>query len=216
MIAVGPIGRDPAQRLARDELSRAIYHRQSAPQAIAHFISSLLAKVFDGISQVTPGGGWTVVALVALVVIIVGVIVARIGPLAPSARRSVPLLDAGTRPLTARQLRDASAGSAAEGDYSNAILQRLRAIATSLEERGVLPPDAGRTADELAAQAGRLFPARGGDLAVAARLFDQVRYGDGTGTPDGYERLRALDDALTRLSPAGAATPMATAAGAPA
>ena len=60
--------------------------------------------------------------------------------------------------MTARQLRDASAACAAEGDYSTAVLQRLRAIATSCEERGILVPDAGRTADELAMQAGALLP----------------------------------------------------------
>ena len=54
----------------------------------------------------------------------------------------------------------------------------------------------GRTADELAAQAGARFPGHAADLAAAARLFDQIRYGGGAGTRDGYERLCALDAAL--------------------
>jgi hypothetical protein len=146
-----------------------------------------------------------------LVVIIVIVIAVRLGPLKPAARRAVPITDAGTRPLTSRQLREAAEASAAAadaarastgmGDYTTAILQRFRAIAVSLEERGVLVPDAGRTADELATQAGRLFPRQAAGIAAAARLFDQVRYGDGVGARDDYEEIRQLDDALGQVRP---------------
>ncbi len=201
MIAAGPIGRDPAQRLARDELSRAIYHRQSLPQAVGHFALTLLQRFFDAVSQVTPGGWWTVVALVALAVAAGSAVAVRLGPLARSARGAGPARDPGSRAQTARQLRDASAASAAEGDYSTAILQRLRAIVASCEERGILAPDAGRTADELATQAGASFPGQRAGLAAAARLFDQIRYGDGAGTLDGYERLRDLDATLATLQP---------------
>jgi len=201
VIAAGPIGRDPAQRLARDELSRAIYHQHSISQAVGHFLLSLLDRFFGAASHVTPGGWWTVVALVALVVAACAAVAVRLGPLAGSARGAGPARDLSSRGLTARQLRDAAAASAAAGDYSTAILQRLRAIVASCEERGVLAPDAGRTADELATQAGARFPGQGADLAAAARLFDQIRYGDGTGTRDGYTRLCDLDDTLTALRP---------------
>lgn len=207
MITAGPIGRDPAQRLARDELSKAMYHpRQSIPQLIVHAINSFLNWLFSHASQATPGGGWTLLALAALVVIAIALVVGRVGPLAPAARRRVPVLDPGIA-LTARQLRESAQACAAEGDFSTAVLQRLRAIATSCEERGILVPDAGRTADELAAQAGALFPGQRGHLADAARLFDQVRYGEGTGTQAGYERLRALDDELAQQAPARAGVP---------
>ncbi len=201
MIAVGPINRDPAQRLARDELSRAIYHQQSLPRAVGHFVLTLLQRFFEAASQVTPGGWWTVVALVALAVAAGGAIAVRLGPLARSARGAGLARDPGSRAQTAWQLRDDSAASAAEGDYSTAILQRLRAIVASCEERGILAPDAGRTADELATQAGASFPGQRADLAAAARLFDQIRYGDGVGTPDGYERLRDLDATLVTVQP---------------
>lgn len=201
VIAAGPIGRDPAQRLARDELSRAIYHQRSLPQIVEHFVSTLLQRLFGDASQVTPGGGWTVVALVALVVIAGAAVVVRLGPLARSARGTGPARDPGSRGWTARQLRDASTASAAEGDYNTAILQRLRAIVASCEERDILAPDPGRTADELATQAGARFPGQRGGLAAAARLFDQIRYGDSDGTFDGYTRLRDLDTTLTALQP---------------
>lgn len=217
MITVGPIGRAPAQRLAREELSRAIYHQQSVPQAVMHFVLSLLQRIFGAAGQVTPGGWWTVVALVALAVAGGAAVAVRLGPLARSARGAGPARDPGSRARTARQLRDASAVSAAGGDYSTAILQRLRAIVASCEERGILAPDAGRTADELATQAGARFPGQRAALAAAARLFDQIRYGDGVGTLDGYERLRDLDATLAALQPeptTGQAATGARAAGA--
>lgn len=202
--SAGPIARDPAQRLARRELSKAVYHQTSVPQEIIHAIESFLARIFSGVSQGSPGGWWTLIALAALIVLVIAAIFARTGPLARSARRAAPLRDPGGRALTARQYRSAAEKAAGEGDYSAAIVQRLRAVTLSCEERRVLAPDSGRTADELAAQAGARFPGHADELAGAARLFDQIRYGDGTGTREGYQRLRDLDDALSRTAPASA------------
>jgi Domain of unknown function (DUF4129) len=193
VIAIGPIGRDPAQRLARQELSKAVYHRTSVQRFIAEHILTFLRSLFANASRVTPGGWWTVVALASLAVLVVVVIAVRLGPLARSARRATGLHDPGARPLTAAQLREHAVASAAGGDYGTAILHRLRAIAAGCEERAILPPQAGRTADELARQAGLAFPGHAGVLAAAARLFDQVRYGGDSGTRDGYELLRDLD-----------------------
>lgn len=198
---IAPIARDPAQREARRELSRAVYHQISVSQKILDAISSFLERLFSGASHASPGGWWTLVALAALAVGIIAVILTRTGPLARSARRAPLMGDPGGRPLTARQCRAAAEDAAAEGDYSTAILQRLRAIALGCEERRVLVPDAGRTADELAALAGARFPAQAAELAEAARLFDRIRFGDGTGTRDGYERLTDLDATLARLAP---------------
>lgn len=210
VIAAAPIGRGPAQRLARRELSKAIYHHTSIAQTVINAIERFLHRIFSGGSQLAPGGWWSLIALVALMVAVAAVIAMRVGPLAGSGRRGAgAALSAGTRPLTARQLRDESAATAAEGDYSTAVVQRLRAIAVGLEERGALIPDAGRTADELAVQASALFPGHGAALTEAARLFDRIRYGYGTGTPAGYQRLRDLDDALASsgAGASGAETP---------
>ena len=85
-MAVSPVGREAAQRLARVELSKPIYHQQSLSQAIGHWVSSLLNSLF-GASSVTPGGWWTVVALAALAVAAAALVAARLGPIARSARR---------------------------------------------------------------------------------------------------------------------------------
>jgi len=202
VIASAPIGRGAAQRLARDELSKAIYHHpQPLLARVIHYVESLLDRFFSAASSATPGGWWTLVALAALVVAAVAVIAVRLGPLAKSARATGPAWDRGSRAMTARELRDASAASAAGGDYSTAILQRLRAIVAFCEERGILTADAGRTANEVAAQAGARFPGQHPDLVAAARSFDQVRYGGGVGTRAGYERLCALDATLAATPP---------------
>jgi hypothetical protein len=203
VIGAGPVGRDQGQRLAKAELSKAIYHQESVPQVILHAIGAFLQWIFGEASQATPGGGWSVVALIGLAVVIVAVIAARVGPLARPARRATPLVDPGARALSARELREAAEASATAGDYSAAILQRLRAIAASCEERGLLVPDVGRTANELAARLGTRLPGQRASLAAAAALFDQIRYGDGVGTPEGYQRLRELDTVVGRMGPGG-------------
>jgi hypothetical protein len=200
-----PIGRDAARRLAQQELSKAIYHpRVSLPQWIINTIREILRRFFHAASGSTPGGSWTLIALAVLAVLVITTVLVRIGPVARSARQKHPVL--GSEKLTAAQCRDRAEEAAARGDYSTAVLERLRAIATSFEERGVLPPDAGRTADELAAQAAARFPGNRAELADAARMFDQIRYGDGTGTAAGYQRLRDLDDALARHGTLAAAS----------
>ena len=207
MIASGPVGRGAAQRLARDELSKAIYHQpESLPARITHYVATLLQRLFSAAGSVTPGGWWTAVALEALLVAAGTVIAARLGPFARSARMTGPAQDRGSRARTARELRDASAASAAGGDYSTAILQRLRAVVAACEERGILPPSASRTANELAAQAGARFPGQYAELVTAASGFDRILYGGGTGTLDGYERLCALDAALAASQPVIAVT----------
>jgi len=201
-MAVSPIGREAAQRLARSELSKPIYHQTSLSEEIRHWVSSVLGGLFAGASSVTPGGWWTVVALAALAAAAVAVVVARLGPVARSARKTGPALDPGSRAMTARQLREAAAANAAAGDYAAAIVARLRAIAAACEERGIMTRNAGQTADEFAAVAGARFPGHATSLVAAARLFDQVRYGGGAGTRDGYEWLRQLDETLASQQPA--------------
>jgi hypothetical protein len=207
VIGAGPVGRVQAQRLAQHELSKPVYHHTSLLSRALNAVSGFLDRIFSDASQATPGGWWTLVALIAVIVAVIAVIVVRLGPVAGSGRRRTSALrDPDGRPRTARRLREESATAAAEGDYATAILQRLRAIATGCEERRVLVPDAGRTADEFAALAGARFPAHAAGLRVAVAEFDHVRYGGGSGTLDAYERLRTLDETLDRLSPATVGT----------
>ena len=195
------IGRQAAQRLARHELANDVYHpHQSFWRWLLSSVERLLTWLFNASNNVIPGGWWALVAVAALVVVLVVVTLTRLGPVRRSRRRRGGLLASGTG-LTAGERRARAAGYASAGNFELAMIEALRAIASGLEERGVLVPDPGRTADEFAAQAGRLMPAHAAALAGAARSFDDVCYGGQPGSRAGYEQLRDLDTALLATTP---------------
>ena len=109
--------------------------------------------------------------------------------------------------LSARDHRENAERQAAAGDFTAAIVESVRAIAVDLEERGVFPARVGRTADELAAEASRVLPDHAAGLRDAARLFDDVRYGERAGTAAGYERLRDLGTMISAARPAAGPLP---------
>src|SRR5690606_30430874 len=78
---------------------------------------------------------------------------------------------------------------------------RLRAVARDLEERAILDPMPGRTAAELAADAGRELPGLADELAAGARLFEDVTYGEMPGSAEGYARLVRLDEQVAAARP---------------
>jgi len=189
---VPPVGRQAAQRLARAELSKAIYHPQPSLTArVLHAVASWLGTVFRATQQL-PGGWWAIVTLIAVAVVVASIVLARIGPLARAQRRARELAGPA-RPLTASDHRIAATRLAEAGDFAGAICERVRAIAAELDERGVLRPLTGRTADEFAAEAGQALPPYAADLRGAALLFDEVRYGQRAGSRPGYDRVTELD-----------------------
>jgi Flp pilus assembly protein TadB len=190
------------QRLARSELAKAIYHPQgSLVRRVLHAISALLGRLFHTTSGL-PGGWWAVVTLAACAVIVTAVVRARIGPVARSARRAAELAAPGLA-RTASEHRAAGQRLAAAGDFAGAICECVRAIAAGLNERGVLAPRGGRTADELAAEAGRALPQYDAELRAAAQAFDEVRYGQRPGSRAGYERVANLETRIRARSAAG-------------
>jgi hypothetical protein len=205
------VGRAEGQRLARAELSKGIYHPS---ESLAQRISDWINRLLNSRGPAGPGGWWSIVVLIALVIIVVAVVMHRIGPVARSrAARTGPVLSG--RQLSARDYRELAERLAAAGDFTGAIIESLRGIAVGLEERGVVPPRVGRTAAELAAEASQAVPGQAAGLAAAARLFDDVRYGERKGTAAGYQQLRDLDAALRSARPAAAGQALATAGLAP-
>src|SRR5690606_2815683 len=110
-----------------------------------------------------------------------------------------PLLE--RRPSTAADHRAAAGRHAAAGQWAEAIRERLRAIGRDLEERVILDARPGRTADELAIEAGAVLPEHAERLREGARIFNDVWYGDRPGTEEGYATLTALDEALRAVKP---------------
>lgn len=194
----GAVSRRAGQHLARSELSKAIYH-PGVPVAVR--IEDAIARLLGRVGVAGPAGWWAVIALAALAVLAVAAVLGWIGPVARSRRLATgALLSAGQ--LSARDHRLEAESRAAAGDFTTAIIESVRAIAVDLEERGILPPRVGRTADEIAAEASRALPGHAAGLRAAARLFDDVKYGEQAGTAASYRRLRDLDAGLRAARPA--------------
>jgi Domain of unknown function (DUF4129) len=152
-------------------------------------------------------GAFGIAILVAVLALVIAVILVRMGPLARRRRlRPEPLFPSGQR--TAAEYRAAADAAAAGENWSAAVVERYRAIVVGFEERGLLDPRPGRTADEAAAEAGAVFPGLAADLTVASRVFDGVRYGGREATRADDTRMRGLDDqaGAARPGPGGPTT----------
>ncbi|MGW5419261.1 DUF4129 domain-containing protein [Streptomyces sp. NPDC003943] len=196
------IPRVPAQEAAERELSKPLYH-ENDPSLLQRALDRFwdwIGGLFDAAAGATPGGVVGVVAVVLVVIALVAALWWRLGTprRAPSGGGDA-LFDEG--PRTAAEHRAAAARHAAAGQWNQAVQERMRAIVRSLEERTLLDPRPGRTADEAAAEAGRSLPAHADGLRSAARAFDDVTYGARTADEAAYRRIEQLDTALERTKP---------------
>ena len=189
-LAYGPlVGRLQGKQLAQRELARAIYHPSLASRLAARFMKWLESLVLH---TSTGGLNWPAVILLGVSFL---ALLGAVGYIAGSARidRRYRSAVVNGKPMSAAEHRSAADGFAAAGDYQSAIIERVRAIAVDLESRQILPPRPGRTAAELGAETALAIPAEATALAHAARMFDDVRYGDHPGSQDGYQQVRDLD-----------------------
>ncbi|MFE8971783.1 DUF4129 domain-containing protein [Streptomyces albogriseolus] len=194
--------RDPAREAARRELSKQMYHEndpswlQRALEAFWDWVDELLGAA----STATPGGALGLVVIVVAVLVVVAALWWRLGTPRRRPVTAPALFD--DRPRSAAEHRAAAEAHAAQGHWNQAVQERMRAVVRALEERALLDPRPGRTADEAAAEAGRALPAHTDRLRTAARDFDDVTYGGRTAGEDTYRRLAALDGDLERTRPA--------------
>ena len=195
------LDRAAAARAARDELAKQIY-REAGPSLterllrwVLHYISALL----DRAAGVSPGG---YVGLVGVVIVVVAIAVALrlgVGPMLRASTTETALFVG--RPRSAAEHRAAADAHAAAGRWAEAVRDRLRAIITGLEERTLLEPRPGRTADEAAADAGAVVPDCAADLRAAARVFDDIWYGARPADATHDALLRGLDDRVRSSRP---------------
>ncbi|MCX5226557.1 DUF4129 domain-containing protein [Streptomyces sp. NPDC006553] len=196
------ISRVPAQEAAERELSKPMYH-ENDPNLLQRVLDRFwkwVGDLFDAASGATPGG---VIGLVVVVLFVIAAVAAlwwRLGTphRAPGTTGDSLFADG---PRTARDHRTAAARHASAGRWNQAVQERTRAIVRSLEERALLDPRPGRTADEAAAEASRSLPAHADELRLAVRVFDDVTYGGRTAEEPAYRRIEELDAALERARP---------------
>ncbi|WP_413761222.1 DUF4129 domain-containing protein [Streptomyces sp. MMBL 11-3] len=193
--------RDPAREAARDELSKGMYH-ENDPSLLQRALNAFwkwVGKLLDAASSATPGGGLGLLVVVLAVAALAAALWWRLGTPRRTPARTAPLFD--DRPRSAAEHRAAAEAHAAQDHWNQAVQERMRAVVRSLEERALLEPRPGRTADEAAAEAGRTLPAHTDRLRAAAGDFDDVTYGGRTAAPETYHRLVRLDGDLERTRP---------------
>lgn len=198
------LGREAAQQAAREELAKQVY-RDAGPGLVERLLRWLVERagdLLDEVAGVSPGGYAGIAVLVLLLVAAAVAIRLRVGPLGRQQESERALFVGGER--SADQHRAAAEAHAAAGEWAEAVRERLRAVVRSLEERAVLEPRPGRTADEAAAEAGLSLPSCAGDLRSAARLFDEIWYGGRPAGRESYSALRDLDRAVRSARPAAA------------
>ena len=196
------LDRAAAARAAREELAKQVY-REAGPSLTERLLRWTLEQIshlLDRAAGVSPGG---YVGLVVVVVVLLAIAVALrlgIGPMLRTSTGETPLFVGRAR--TAAEHRAAADAHAAAGRWAEAVRDRLRAIITGLEERTLLDPRPGRTADEAAADAGAVVPECAADLRAAARTFDDIWYGGRPADATHDAQLRGLDDRVRASRPA--------------
>lgn len=202
MTAVPPLvpGRDEASRWAAEELAGPPY-RDARPgwleEAWRQFVDWL--RSLDG--SAGAGGSNIVPLLLVTALILIAVAVIAVRPRRNARRRDERDVFDAEALLSPAAHRQRAAAAAARGDWQAAVVEQFRALARAAEDRAVLEPLPGRTADEVAGQLGQAFAVHAGELDQAARTFDAVRYGRaGAGARD-YSDLARLDAALEALKP---------------
>ncbi|MFH8574225.1 DUF4129 domain-containing protein [Streptomyces sp. NPDC017993] len=193
--------RVPAREAAERELTDPRYH-QHDPNPIQRALNWFWERVddlFNAASGATPGGWIGLLAIGAFILLLVVALRLRLGAVRRTPTTTGALFS--HTPRTAAEHRTAADSHAAEGQWSPAIQERMRAIVLALEERALLTPGPGRTADEAAVEAGRPLPEHADRLRAAARTFGEITYGRRPGTKDEYALLSALDTDLRHAKP---------------
>jgi hypothetical protein len=198
------IGREEAQRLARLELAKPEYARddQTLVQRAISWLVDRINDVLDAATHSSPLGWFGLLGLALVLALVVVAVRRRTGALG-RASNDAALFDVGLH--SAADYRAAAERYAESGAWAEAVRARLRAVVRDLEERGLVDARPGRTADEIASEAGIALPSVAVDLRSGARAFDDVWYGGRLADAGTYDRLVAVDRAVAAARPGGTA-----------
>lgn len=197
LAASGELGREAARRAAQVELSRREY-ADAQPSLLIRLVGRLideLGRLLRASSAQVPGGNTGVILLLLLLAAAVALVVVRLRP-SRSAASHGELFGTGGA-LSAAAHRALAEAAAARGGWAEAVRERLRAVVRELEDRGVLDPRPGRTALEVAREAGSLVPTLAETLRRGATTFDEIWYGGRTADAASYAVLVDLDRTVT-------------------
>lgn len=200
LTGVDDVTRESARREAERELIKSEYHHTEPLLLRAlRWVLKQLGKLIDEAAAVAPGGGWGLLGLLLLLVGLLAVLRWRFGALAQANRRGW-VFDANN-PRSAADHRQSAEAAAAVGDWPRAVRERFRAVVRALEERTIVEPRLGRTADEAAVEGGAALPSAAPALRAAAAVFDDVVYGGRPATEQGYRAVVEADLATSGAAP---------------
>lgn len=192
---------DEAQDLLDKELSNPRYQAPE-PTWWDKLVSSVVDFFQDLLSSVTSDAVGPIIVWIVAGVIVVLIVAAFFiwgRPRFTITSRATPdALFGDDDPRTADQLRAAADGAAHAGDWNQAVILRMRALARGLDERGIVVLAPGATVQQFAHEASRSFPGYVEQVSLGARIFDNVRYVRVNATRGDYNALTALDTDLQR------------------
>jgi hypothetical protein len=196
-----PLTRDGAAHAAHDELSKHVYQqaRPSIEQQVVSAIWRWLVHAYHRVVDATPGGAVGLLVIIAAIAGVALVFAQRRG--VSGRRRGDDTSFDLPADVSSDQFRSEADALAARGEWAEAVRARLRAIVRGLEERGVIDPRPGRTATEVAAEAGAVRPDLREGLRRGARAFGEIWYGRRAATAADDAILRELDAALRARPP---------------
>lgn len=180
--------RETARRWAEEELSKSEY---DFSPGLLERLAAWLTERFGGL-QLTEFGTGHFVVLALIIAVVVGFAL-FVAPKVFARRqttedRSVFDEDGMTRE---EYLALADAAVAAR-QWNDAYVALFQALVRSLEERLIIDPQPGRTAQEVSRDGSARVPGLAQELAHAATVFDAVRYGHRHCTSQDIESIRGL------------------------
>ena len=192
---------EEARRWAAEELAKPEY-RQAAPGWLESFWEGILEwlRSLDASSADAGPLPSSLIGIAIAVVIAAGVMLAR--PRLNAKVRQAREVFGMDSPLTAADYRQRAETAAAAAKRGDAVVDRFRALVRSAEDRTILNPQPGRTADEVARELALPFGAYAHRLSHAARTFDAVRYGNHPALQADYLGIAGLDAELESARPA--------------
>ena len=192
---------EEARRWAAEELAKPEY-RQAAPGWLESFWEGILEwlRSLDASSADAGPLPSSLIGIAIAVVIAAGVMLAR--PRLNAKVRQARKVFGTDSLLTAADYRQRAETAAAAAQWGDAVVDRFRALVRSAEDRTILNPQPGRTADEVARELALPFGAYAHRLNHAARTFDAVRYGTHPALQADYLGIAGLDAELQSARPA--------------
>ncbi len=189
---------DQARRWLEDELSRRDY-QESLLERFGRWFDDLMDTIRDATGQV---GLMNPVLATVLLVVLAGLLAFALSRL----RRSVAVTGQAStvfseKRQSAEDHRRSAHDALEQSRWDDAVVESVRALASGLVERGLLPEQADLTVHELTERAAQLYPSLAARLRSTGVAFDETRYGDRPADEVRAREAVALDLETSRRAP---------------